>query len=83
MNSLENRIERLENRVGGKEEILPLIVIYVTDCSKESRDRGIPKFGIIPGRLRGPQGTTLIRNANEAPDDFLKRCDTKYAESYT
>ena len=79
---LENRIKRLESRVGGKEEIPPLIVINVTDCSKESRDRGIPKFGIIPGKIGEFYGNTLIRAEGEAGADFLDRAELKHKEFY-
>lgn len=80
--SLETRIERLENFIGVGNEIQPLIVINSTDCRKGSKDKGTPLLAIVPGKIRGPHGVTLTRAENEAPDDFLKRCESKHTEIY-
>ena len=80
--NLENRIERLENRIGVGDEIPPLIRIDVVDSKKGSTDPGIPLFIVIPGQIGGFQGTTLFRAEDESPNDFLKRCEKKYSEFY-
>lgn len=80
--NLENRVSRLENRIGVGDNEPPLIVINATDCQKGSMDKGIPTIGVIPGKLGGSKGFTLTREKDEDPDIFLEKCEKKHAEFY-
>jgi hypothetical protein len=80
--SIEQRILKLEDLVGITDEIPPLVVITVKNCEKNSTDPGVPAIGIIPAPACGTPGASLTRNEDETPDDFLERCNVKYAEIY-
>jgi hypothetical protein len=80
---MKQRISELEDRIGVTDQNPPLIFIGVKDCSKNSKDsEGIPTMAIVPGKIGGPCGFTLIRNEGEAPADFLERCASKHTEFY-
>jgi hypothetical protein len=82
--SLETRVLRLENLIGvGNDEVTaPLVIITVSDQSKNSTDQPIPTISIIPGQPGKFKGTTLFRDKDEAPTDFLRRSEKKHAEFY-
>jgi hypothetical protein len=79
--NIEQRIEKLENLIGvsGDE---PMIIINVSDYSKGSQDEASPLLVVVPGRVGGPKGITMFRGKDEAPDNFLKRCEAKHSEFY-
>lgn len=79
---MRTRIEKLEGRVGVTNAIPPLIQIDVMNCEKGSTDPGVPEIGIIPGKLNGQSGLTLLRGECESPTDFLKRCEAMHSEFY-
>jgi|AntAceMinimDraft_9_1070365.scaffolds.fasta_scaffold00753_18 hypothetical protein len=81
--NMEKRVAELENKVGINDEPAPLILINVTDCSKDSQDAGSPTFAVIPGQIGGPCGTTLIRHENEDPDKFLNRAESEHQDFYS
>lgn len=79
--NLESRISRLENRIGVRDEIPPMVVITVSDQSKNSTDQGTPTIAIVPGQIGSP-GFSLTRAETETPADFLRRCNAKHSEIY-
>lgn len=80
--NLEQRISKLENRIGIGDEIPPIIVITIANQSKGSQDKGTPTIIVVPGQIGGPRGITMFRDKDENPSLFLKRCEKKHAEFY-
>jgi hypothetical protein len=80
--NLETRISKLEDKAGITDEIPPLVVITVKDCSRVSQDPGTPQMAIVPARQIGSHGISLTRREGEDPDTFLKRCEKKHSEFY-
>lgn len=82
MNSLENRVEKLEDLIGIFDENPGLVRIDVADCSKNSTDKGTPFLVIVPGQINRP-GVELFRREGESPADFLDRAELRYKEFYS
>ena len=80
--NLENRIVKLETLIGVAEADAPLVFIKTVNCERGLQDEGTLSFAVIPGKIGSPHGDFLIRDANEAPDDFLLRCEKRYSEIY-
>ena len=79
---LENRIKRLENRIGVADGIPPLIRIDVVDSQKGSTDPGIAQLAVVPGKIGGPYGFTLFRGEGETGADFLDRAELRHKDFY-
>lgn len=80
--TLETRISQLEDRIGVANAIPPLIRIDVADNRQGSTDPGTPQLAVVPGKIGGQSGVTLLRGHDEPPTDFLKRCKEKYTDFY-
>lgn len=80
--NMNERITRLEDRIGIKDEIPPMILIKIADQRRGSTDTGTAQMGIVPGKICGPQGAFLIRDESESSDAFLERCSTQYDKIY-
>jgi hypothetical protein len=80
--NIENRVSQLEDKMNITNEVPPWIRIDAMDCSRDSVDPGTPCLAVIPGKVGKFKGTTLSRDKDEAPADFLERAERKHAEFF-
>lgn len=81
--SLEQRLEKLEDKMSITNAIPPLIRIDAMNCEKGSTDPGVALIGIVPGKIGGLSGFTLFRAEDETGADFLERCEARHTEVYS